>query len=325
MGAALELEAFGRHWDQVRSGVARFRPWFVLCRMPQSLTAAADPLAGALVAGAGPGQLPFAITLMLGVFFLHAGAVVLNDWHDFKSDRVENPDRPLAAGHIGRWYGLFGAVVLLSAGLTLTSVPGPRSAQMGLGLLAAILLYEFIMKGAPAGKAVPAIARALALLMGAMLVPAEGQVGDWSLRAFCMCVLGTYVLGATVVGQRPPDQYRRAFAVAGASVMGLAVLALAFMRLFLPAEAAHPSAAVWIGLLAVGLGVALGRAIMRPAEATLRTATWAALLGTILLDATMVAFVRNLAVSLPVAALLLPVFYVRRLLESPGTTAEVVE
>jgi len=311
---AVDLQAINKQWNQIRHGVGRFRPWFELCRLPHSLAVAVDPLAGALVAGAGGAQMPYVICLMFGAFFLHAGAVVLNDWHDFKADRIEHPDRPMPAGQVGRWYGLFGAIVLLCVGWTFMSVPDARSGQLGMGVLAAALLYEFIMKGAPAGKAIPALTRALLLMMGAMLVPIEASPGGWPLRVFCMSVLAVYAIGAAILAERPEDQYRSAFAVAGGIVAALAVATLAMMRVFFPAVAVYPSAAAWIGLLIVLLSYPIFRAATRPSDAASASAAWVALLGSVLVAATMVAFVRNLAISLPVAAMVLPVIYTRRLL-----------
>lgn len=297
------------------TGASRFRSWLDLCRLPYSMSVAADPLAGALIAGATWAEMPFAICLMLAVFFFHAGAVALNDWHDFKIDRVENPDRPIAAGKIGRWYGLFGAGVLLVVGWTFTSVPGNRHGQLGLGLLAGILLYEFIMKGAPAGKALPGIVRALAMMMGTMLVPVTQSTANWPMRVFFMCILAVYALGAAVLAQRPPDHLRRAIAISGSIIVGLAVMALALTRLFFPVLAPHSIAAVWIGGLLIVVGYPLSRAIARPADATLGAAAWYAVLGAILVDAAAVAFIRNLPASLAVALVLLPVVYGRYMLD----------
>lgn len=315
----MDLQAINRQWDEIRQNVGRMRPWFELCRIPYSLTVAVDPLAGALVAGAGWADMPFAVALMFGAFFLHAGAVALNDWHDFKADRVERPDRPIAAGRIGRWYGLFGATVLLGVGWTFASVPGPRSGQLGLAALAAVLLYEFIMKGAPAGKAIPALTRALLFLMGAMIVPVGDAPGGWPLCVFCMTVLTFYTLGAIILAERPEDQYRRVFAISGGAVVGVALAAASMMRIFFPTAAVYPSAALWVGLLLVLTGFPLVRAIARPTDHLLGAAAWSALLGSILLDATLVAFVRNVAVSLAVAAMVLPAIYARRAMCADAT------
>lgn len=297
-----------------------------LCRLPQSLAVSVDPLAGALLVGASWGKLPLAVLLMFSAFLLYAGAAALNDFHGFKSDRIEKPDRPLPAGRLGRWQALAAAVVLLLGGLVISSIPGPRTGQIGLLLLAAILLYEFIMKGAPAGQGIPALARALALLMGMKLVPvidpADGWTVGWGPRAFCMVVLGVYVLAAIILAQRPPDQLRRVYAAAGTIIAGLAIIALAMMRLFFPGLGLHPSAAIWIGLLLVVAGYPMLRAIVRPADKTLQTAAWAALLGTVLVDATLVAFTRHFLLSVLVAAMVLAVFYARRLLDAPPVAAE---
>ncbi len=317
-GRNLSIQSVSRHWEQVRGGLGRLHPWLDLCRLPHSLAVTADPLTGALLAGAGWSQVPSAISLMCGVFCLHAGAVALNDWHDFKFDRVEKPDRPIVMGTVGRWHALLGAVVLFAAGLTLASLDS-RQMGLALGLVAAILVYEFIMKAAPAGKAIPAIARCLAMLMGMMLVPPATSAGaaaiGWPFRVFALCVLGIFTLGGVILAQRPPDQLRRTMAAAGAIVAGIAVLALAAARVFFPTTGLHSSAGVWIGLVLAVAGYPIGRAIVRPADATLRSAAWSAVLASMMVDAALVTFTRGLAVSLPLAVIIPLVFYARRYVE----------
>ncbi len=307
----LDRTDIDRQWQQVTGGLDRAQPWLTLCRLPWSLAVAADPLAGALLVGAGWGTCPSVLALMLSVVLMHAGAVALNDWHDYKTDRVERPDRPLATGAIGRWWCLAIAMILLSAAWTLMSAPGLQFTQLGAIVVSTVLVYEFLLKGAPAAKVFPGIARALGLLSGMMLVPVPLSSVGWGPRAFFMAMLVLYVLGTMVLAARVADDERRAFATGGGAVMAASLIALAMTRLFFPLVAINSSALIWIGLIVVLTSPPLLRAILRPSVTAQAAAAGSAMLGTLLVDATAVTFVRGSYVAIPVALLLLPVILAR--------------
>jgi 4-hydroxybenzoate polyprenyltransferase len=271
--------------------------------------------------------------MMLGTAFLHAGAVAMNDWHDFKSDRVERPDRPIPAGRMGRWSALFVAIALLGGGWALASGPGPAAGQISLVLLCCVLFHEFLLKNAPIAKAVPAAARGLALLLGMSLIPAAPPPGtvvaavtstaSTPLRIYFCSILGVYALGTMVLAYRAADGERVAFALAGGIVVGIPIAVLGATRLFFD-QAAYPTAVVWIGLLLALSGLPIVWAILRPSETAGQQAAWRADLGTCILEAVMVAFVCGPLVSLPVAAFIIPAFYARGWLnvDSKGTAEQ---
>ena len=80
----------------------KIRPWLQLIRLPNVVTAAADSLAGWLLATgsiAEPGRwLPLAAASMV----LYASGTALNDVFDFEIDRAERPNRPLPSGQVSR-------------------------------------------------------------------------------------------------------------------------------------------------------------------------------------------------------------------------------
>src|SRR5580693_6347212 len=91
------------------------KPWLQLIRLPNVVTAAADSLAGWLLATgsfAEPGRwLPLAAASMV----LYASGTALNDVFDFEIDRAERPNRPLPSGQVSRraaaWLGGLGLVL----------------------------------------------------------------------------------------------------------------------------------------------------------------------------------------------------------------------
>ncbi len=290
----------------------RLRGWFELCRLPWSIAVAGDALAGALLARAGFVQLPVVLLLMLGTMLLHAGAVALNDWHDFKADRVEHPGRPLPAGTIGRWRCLAVAIVLGCVGLGMFFVAGMKFGQAGLVLACIVLIYEFLLKGAPAAATIPGVARAVAMFAGMLTVPVDAAGVSWSARAFFLAMLACWSFAGMLLAWRCPDHARRGFAVAGAVAMALAAGAVAMSRAFFPQVAVNPAAAAWIGLLMIVAGVSTVRAIVRPTEAHLANAAAYTMIGSLILEAAMVAFVRGVPVSILVAMLAVPVVYARK-------------
>ena len=162
--------------------MSRLRNWFELGRLPDVFTAMADPLAGALVVGASWRQTGSMAVVMLASACLCAGGAVLNDWSDFKKDLTERPNRPLPSKRIRRFHALLLAIGLFGAGGVLTTVPGPATRLVGLLLIAAILLYDILMKEVPIAPAAMGVCRSLNLLLGMTLVPVADSAVGWSMR-----------------------------------------------------------------------------------------------------------------------------------------------
>src|SRR5262245_42226854 len=100
----------------IEQGPNKLRAYLELCRLPSCFTAMADPLAGALLAGARWGDVLQVSAVMFAGAFLYAGGIALNDWHDAKQDLAERPDRPIPSKRVGRLEALILASILLAAG-----------------------------------------------------------------------------------------------------------------------------------------------------------------------------------------------------------------
>ncbi len=145
---------------------SRLVPWLKLCRAPNTLTAFADVVAGATLAG----RHPFAIDVLFvaaGGALLSAGGVALHDVADVEKDRVVHPERVLPSGRLPVESARTVGFALMIAG-TLTSAPfaGPGS-LFSILTFGAILHYDF-------GRATPlsgcfslGLARGFNLLRGA--------------------------------------------------------------------------------------------------------------------------------------------------------------
>lgn len=95
-----------------------------------------------------------------------AAANALNDWFDYPIDRVNRPERPLAAGDLSRPVGLAIAVALFLAGIILVlPLPPPAPAVALAVALPLLVLYTPLFKRIPlAGNVVVALVLGLAFL-----------------------------------------------------------------------------------------------------------------------------------------------------------------
>ena len=316
-------------WDQWSRLMQPLRAWFELCRLPSSLLPAADPLAGALIAGARWRHIPWIVLLMFGTVLLHAGARALNDFNDFKCDRKEFPNRPIVSGRVGRWTALLVAIVLIVLGWAVTSLPGRTSQQIAIAMVCCIPLSEFLMKGIPIAKTLPSVSRALGLFLGMSLVPwslppgvvaTNPSMADLSFRLYFCATLGVYVLGVTILAYRINDAERVAFVLGGAIMTAVSVAMLAMTQLFFD-QAVRGSAVIWIVPLLAVAGVPIALAILWPSEAASQRAAWRAALGVCILETAMVTFVRGPWWGLPVIVVLGPVIYARYWLDEDAITS----
>ncbi len=296
--------------------MSRWRDWFELCRLPNVFTAMADPLAGALIVGAGWRQTGAILAVMLASACLYTGGVVLNDWRDFKEDLAERPARPLPSERIRRIHALLLAVGLFGLGALLGAIPGPAVARIAGLLIATIVLYDVILKEVPIAPAVMGVCRSLNLLLGMALVPAADSPIDLSMRIHLLVAMGLYITGVTVFARREalPKQGKRL--ASGGAVTWIAVLAVGSLQFFFPQEALHSEALAWVGILMLVTAYRMIQAMLTPRPENIQLAVKTAVLGVILLDAGMVAFARGLPASLPVAILLIPAIWLGKRLYS---------
>ena len=198
----------------------QLRAWAQLVRVPNTLTACADVLAGfTLVAGAWwqiPGIATSLILVSVASICLYWAGMVLNDVNDVEVDRAQRRNGPLVLGHIpvGRartagWVLLISGVAL--AGLAAFLLPSPdSSAPLWIVLLLAALLaiailaYDSSLKAKPIGPLLMGLCRGLNLLVGVSLGaclnwPAEL---DWPSIVFATAGHVSFVAGITLAARR---------------------------------------------------------------------------------------------------------------------------
>lgn len=258
----------------------RARAFLELVRPPNLVTAAADVLAGAAVAGAllGPGL----VALVLASILLYAGGVVMNDVFDAPHDARERPERPIPSGRITRAEGLsFGSLLLLSGALLAASVHAASGAvAAAIGVTA--LLYDGYAKTHPVlGPIAMGMCRALNLLLGVTLVPAA-LAEVWAIAFLPLA----HVAALTALSRGEVHGGRRVFP---ALALASGLLVAAVLAALGVARADWPAAAFVLSYAAV-VGPPYARALRRPRDArAVHAAVKAGVLALVALDAALVA------------------------------------
>lgn len=272
------------------------RSFLQLLRPANVVTAVADVLAGAAVAGASWSSHFW--WLVPSTACLYAGGVVLNDYFDRHVDAVERPERPIPSGRVTATSAATLGATLLIAGVAFAAGSGASSAMMAGAVALDVLLYDALGKRhAFFGPINMGACRALNLMLG--MTAASGTVSvSWRLALLPL----VYIAGVTVLSRGEVGGGKRPVAlVALLLVGGVAGAALAL--------AMRPSAGVapaWAVILAAGLAVRLlppfWRAWRDPSPATIRTAVRTGVLSLVLLDAVIAAAYADIMVSLAVLA-----------------------
>jgi geranylgeranylglycerol-phosphate geranylgeranyltransferase len=144
-----------------------------LTRPHNCIIALASVLAGAFLASGVLGQ--DAVISSVMAFFVCAGAYVLNDLYDVRSDTVNKPGRPLAAGRLSRQSAGALVIGLWALGLGFAILGGREAVIFSVAWMIALWLYSFKLKalGIVGHMAVSAVASS-GFLLGAL---AGGDAG----------------------------------------------------------------------------------------------------------------------------------------------------
>lgn len=288
------------------------KAYLQLVRLPNLFTAAADGLAGWLLAGGALAEVSRWGFLVAASVCVYAGGVVLNDVLDLGVDRVERPTRPLPSGRVGlRTAALLGSGLLL-LGLAFAWAAATRhGAAVGLGLVGCVLAYDLGLKRTPLGPEVMGSCRALNLLLGMSRAEDLGGPAAWLVAGW----YGTFVAGVTWVSRSEAETGRFKAAAAGlaleiTAVLGLAAAATRVGRDPVGSDAgfgayAYSGAALLLGL-AVAVGRQTARALRRPEPATLQRAVKFAILSLVWLHVGVLLVARGPTPALAVALFWLP-------------------
>jgi 4-hydroxybenzoate polyprenyltransferase len=298
-------------------------PYAQLVRLPNVFTAMADIGMAALASGALPEHTAAVALLVLASSCLYCAGMVWNDYFDLEQDRRERPFRPLPSGRISSGSAARLGIVLLAAGVGFAALAGllgdsfrPAPIIVAFLLVVTILLYDGLLKRTGAGPVAMGTCRFLNVLLGLSALPGGITVGGVLLAV----VVGVYIVGVTWFARTEAVSSNQIQLTAAASVMLTAlVVALAVPVVGKPVARGDTSDLLTFAQIGLGqflfpyllvvfgfyVGVPVVRAIRRPLPERVQPAVKRAVLGLVLLDATLAASLAGTP-GLLLALLLLP-------------------
>jgi 4-hydroxybenzoate polyprenyltransferase len=227
------------------------RAWLQLVRLPNLFTAAADPLAGFLIAGGRLDRPDVYGLLMLAGALIYAGGMALNDVFDAELDAVERPERPIPSGRITRRAATVAGGGLLACGPLLAGLASGASALVAVGLVVCVLGYDALARRLWVGPLVMGLCRGANLAMGGVT---PGNAWSGSLLPGVALAYLVFVAGVTVTSRTENHDGRAPGLWLG---LGLLAGAVAAFGTAVAATIGHQGPdASWLGAAVLG-GVAL--------------------------------------------------------------------
>lgn len=286
----------------------RLKAYCQLVRLPNVFTAAADSLAGFLIAGGSQEDPRTWAPLAVASMAIYAAGIALNDLFDLELDREERPGRPLPSGRVSTRAAALLGVGLFAVGLGAAASVGPRSAGVAVALVAAVVCYDAGVRRTVLGPELMGACRGLDVLLGLSVAADYGGPIGWSAAAG----LTIFIIGVTWISRHETRVGERRTPTAGLILQAIGVSAL--LAAAIAGMNASTGSSVWagrLGLLVLGataihvLGTT-GRAVGNPRPETLQRAVKAGVLSLIWLHVGVVASVRGIEPALLVAALWVP-------------------
>ncbi len=292
----------------------RARAYAQLVRLPNVFTAAADSLAGWLIAVGTLSAPSRWLPLCLASMALYAAGIALNDVIDVEIDRAERPGRPLPSGQISVQSATVIAWSLLVLGLTLAGLGGDTSSlAVAAALFACIVGYNSGLKRTLFGPVVMGACRGLNLALGLSGAADFGGPTGW-IAAGSITV---FVAGITCISRSEVHEGRRAGPVLGGVLQGIGLIGL--FAAVLVETGAGVSLALGLVVLAVVAAVvanATVRGVRVPEPTRLQQAVKTGVLSLVWLNVGLVAATRGPLPALAVAALWAPAFVLGKWLYS---------
>ncbi len=262
-----------------------------LLRLPNVFTAFADIcLAGCAAGYIADKPVVFGL-LLLASGCLYLSGMVWNDYFDRREDAEARPYRPIPSGRVLARSALLLATGLMLAGgafafatATIEEYPDQFSAPMGIAslLMAAILVYDGVLKRTWAGPPGMGLCRFLNVVLGLSAVP-KGLPLELVLHL--AGVVGFYIVGVTWFARTEESTSQRRQLALAALVMLAAVLA----GLALPVHFTDRAPPWYFPYLVAGslfvIGVPVARAIRQPNPTRVQGAVKRCILGLVVLDA----------------------------------------
>ncbi len=303
--------------------MSRLKSYAQLVRLPNVFTAFAD-IAVAMPAVADAEKLrPSEAwnTALCAAYWssgcLYSAGMVWNDVFDVEQDRQERPFRPIPSGRITLSAARRFGAVLLAAGLLFAAAAGvrpdgwaPQPLGVAVVLACVILVYDAWLKKTWAGPIGMGMCRFLNILLGqsvAISATTDWPFGFEPLHIWVAAVVGLYVVGLTWFARREAHTSNR-LSLGGAAVVMAAAVALALaMRFHFGSNVSELEFYFLLVVFCIFVGARVIRAQLYPTPTAVQTAVKAGILGLVILDAALAAYLwQTGALGFLVLILLLP-------------------
>ncbi len=300
----------------------KFLAWLQLCRFAAVFTAMADICLGYLLTHDDFERLSDFGLVLAASSCLYLAGMVFNDVFDREIDAIERPNRPIPSGRISVRGAITFGTSLMLAGLVCSFASGSNTAIVA-GLLAlCIVLYDGAAKSTIFGPLVMGTCRFLNVMLGASLAPHSATTNAawtdvWTLPQLHVAAgLGVYIAGVTWFARHESGTSRKTQLAGAMGTINLGIaLLVGFVMNWPEAPDRRVRAALALGLVGLVINRRLLAALFDPAPAKVQAAIRTMLLSLIMLDATLVFFVReNSAYAVSVALLLIPATFLSRFL-----------
>jgi 4-hydroxybenzoate polyprenyltransferase len=255
------------------------RAYLQLLRPANVVTALADVLAGFAVGGLQ--NRPALPWLLVATACLYAGGVVLNDFFDRHTDRVERPERPIPSGRVpAAAAAVLGAALLLAGWIAASHHATREAGQIALAIVIAVVLYDAWGKRSTlVGPVNMGLCRALNLLLGVAAVPAA-LAGAWPLAMIPLL----YIAAVTALSRG--EVHGGSSRIATIALISLSAALLALLYVALTTGEWFWPAVVLVAALAWRVLPAFWAARRQPQPGTIRAAVKRGVLSLVLVDAT---------------------------------------
>ncbi len=291
-----------------------------LVRLPNVFTAAADSLAGFVIAGGRFHDSIDWIPLAFGSMAIYAAGIALNDRFDVEVDRAERPDRPIPSGRISIQFATRLAIFLFGLGFASTFLVGLNTALVAAGLIIAVISYDVGIRKSVFGPELMGLCRGLNLLLGL----SAGSTGVDLFGGLIAIGLTIFITGVTWISRFETEVGRRGPALAGGLLQSIALTLMIGLSGFAVSQEPPLSLPQLEGIVGLGvlglvssrIGRATVRAIRAPSPKTLQTAVKVGVLSLIWLDVGVVIAIGGILHGLVIATLWIPASIAARFIYS---------
>ena len=221
-----------------------------LARIPNVFTAAANVVAGVMLARGG--ELPARdLVLAAASACLYLAGMVLNDFFDREVDALERPERPIPSGEVTPGTALALGTALMGGGIGLAAWHSSTSGAVAAALACAILLYDGGVKASPLGPLAMGSCRFLNVCLGLSVLGGAAPPERWMWIA--PITMGAYTTALTLLARDEVAGTSRARARECALFIG-GVLGAALGALAVLSPASHLAGFLWLAPFAALVG-----------------------------------------------------------------------